>query len=379
METIEKSDATEVVAFFDLRPSHAPIHAAILSEIDQLLADGTFTNGPHVAAFEAAFATWSGAAHCVGLANGLDGLRLALIALGIGPGDEVVVPANTFAATLEAVIQSGARPVLADASPTDYNLDADAARTAVGPATAALLPVHLYGQMADMVAIGALAAQRGLAVVEDACQSHGATREGVRAGCAGDAAAFSFYPAKNLGAFGDAGAFVTSRPELADTVRALREHGQRRKYHHELIGYTARLDTLQALVLLHKLPLLDGWNAEREALAASYSAALEGIGDLQLPPVADRSRPVWHLYVVRTAAPEGLGEFLAGRGIGTGRHYPEPLHLMPAFADLGYRKGDFPVAEALASECLSLPLFPGMTTSQVDRVTEAIAAYFERG
>jgi dTDP-4-amino-4,6-dideoxygalactose transaminase len=367
------------VPFLDLRPSHDGLKAAILSELSDVIDSGAFTNGPQVAAFEEAFAAYCGTACCVGLASGLDALRLALVAGGLEPGDEVVVPASTFVATLEAVTQAGGRPVVADVSDADYGLDADAAGAAIGPRTRVLLPVHLYGQLADGRALRRLAAARGLALVEDACQAHGASRDGLRAGTLGLAAAFSFYPGKNLGAMGDAGALVTDDAELAAQMRSLREHGQSAKYRHDLEGWTARLDTVQALFLLHKLPHLDHWNEQRREAAAHYSAALAGVGDVVLPPVAPGSRPVWHLYVVRTADPAGLAEFLAGRGIGTGRHYPEPVHLTGAYAGLGYRRGDFPVAEALAAEALSLPLFPGIAEAQLEAVIDAVAAWFDGG
>jgi dTDP-4-amino-4,6-dideoxygalactose transaminase len=239
------------------------------------------------------------------------------------------------------------------------------------------MPVHLYGQMADMRALRALAAQRRLTVLEDACQAHGAERQGLRAGSAGEVAAFSFYPGKNLGAAGDAGALVSNDGETAARVRALREHGQTAKYVHALEGWTARLDTIQALVLSHKLPLLDGWNEQRRAAAAFYEDGLDGVGDLRLPPVASGSDPVWHLYVVRTADPTALAIFLRERGIGTGRHYPDPVHLTEAYAHLGYRRGDFPVAEALSRECLSLPIFPGIDEAQLAAVVDGVRSYFD--
>jgi dTDP-4-amino-4,6-dideoxygalactose transaminase len=230
-----------------------------------------------------------------------------------------------------------------------------------------------------MGSVQELARELRLLVIEDACQAHGARRDGLRAGSASLAGAFSFYPSKNLGAFGDAGALVTNDEELAAGIRALREHGQRDKYRHELEGYTARLDTIQALVLLHKLPLLDAWNQERRDAAGRYFAGLEGIGDLRLPPLPQGSDPVWHLYVVRTAEPERLAKHLAERGIRTGRHYPEPLHLSPAYSWLGRKRGDFPVTESLADEALSLPIFPGISHDQIERVVDAVYSYFERG
>jgi dTDP-4-amino-4,6-dideoxygalactose transaminase len=371
--------APRAVPFLDLGPSHEPLKASLLEEIAALIDSSAFTNGPQVALFEQAFARYAKTRFCVGVASGLDGLRLALLAAGIEPGDEVVVPAQTFVATYEAVTQAGGRPLVADVTEVDYGLDADAAAAVVGPRTRFLLPVHLYGQMADMRALGELADRHGLEVVEDACQAHGAERDGLGAGAGGLASAFSFYPGKNLGAFGDAGALVTDDEELARRVTALREHGQSRKYVHDVEGYTARLDSVQALVLLRKLDLLDGWNAERRAAAAFYDAELEGVGDLRLPPVPPGSKPVWHLYVLRTARPEELAAFLREKCIGTGRHYPQAPHLSPAYARLGYRRGTFPVAEALADECLSLPLFPGIGEAELGAVVAAVAEYFRRG
>ena len=365
------------VPFLDLAPSHAPLKERLLEEIGQLFDTGAFTNGPHVAAFEEAFAAYCGVSECVGVASGLDALRLALLAGGLEPGDEVIVPAATFVATLEAVTQAGGVPVVVDASETDYCLDPAAAAAATGARTRVLMPVHLYGQLSDMRALQELARERDLALVEDACQAHGAERAGVRAGAGGAAAAFSFYPGKNLGAAGDAGALVTDDSGLAVVVRSLREHGQTAKYVHAREGWTARLDSIQALVLREKLRHLDEWNEQRRAIAARYSEELRGIGDLRLPPTASGSEPVWHLYVIRTAEPEALATFLRERGVGTGRHYPEPVHLTGAYAHLGYRPGEFPVAEALAEECLSLPIFPGMSEAQVETAVEGVRAFFD--
>jgi dTDP-4-amino-4,6-dideoxygalactose transaminase len=239
------------------------------------------------------------------------------------------------------------------------------------------MPVHLYGQMADMRALRTVAEKHALAVIEDACQAHGAERDGLRAGSAGGAAAFSFYPGKNLGAAGDAGAFVTNDDDASSRLRALREHGQTAKYVHALEGWSARLDTIQALVLSHKLPLLDKWNEQRRAAAAFYEDGLAGVGDLRLPPTASGSAPVWHLYVVRTTDPTALELCLRERGIGTGRHYPDPVHLTEAYAQLGYRRGDFPVAEALSRECLSLPIFPGIDEAQLAAVVDGVQSYFD--
>lgn len=364
------------VPFFDLGPSSGVFRAALLEDVAGLLDSGAFTNGPAVRDFEEAFARYVGVHNCVGVASGLDALRLALLAGGLERAEEVVVPAATFAATFEAVTQAGGIPVVADIREVDYCLDPDAAAAAISPRTRFLLPVHLYGQIADLRALTHVVSRNTVGIVEDACQAHGATRDGRAAGSVGMAAAFSFYPAKNLGAIGDAGALVTDDDEVAETVRSLREHGQARKYHHALEGYTARLDTIQALALLHKLPHLDGWTAERRAIAGRYTAELAGVGDLRLPAVPPGSEPVWHLYVVRTADPATLADFLAARGVGSGRHYPEPPHLSEAYARLDYRPGAFPVAEALSREALSLPLFPGMTEAQLDAVVHAVKTFF---
>jgi len=367
------------VPFVDLNRMNEPIRAELLQAISALVDSGAFVNGPAVGSFEQAFASYCRISDAVGVASGLDALRLALLAAGIRAGDEVIVPAQTFVATLEAVTQAGGTPVPAEIGAADYNLDPAAAEAAITSRTAFLLPVHLYGQMADMRAFRSLAERTGLAIIEDACQAHGAERDGFRAGAAGLAAAFSFYPAKNLGAMGDAGALTTGDASLAEAVRALREHGQRRKYHHDLEGYTARLDTIQAVVLELKLRLLDGWNEERRAAARSLTEALSGIGDLELPNVAPGSNPVWHLYVIRTADPAALGDYLQTRGIATGRHYPDPVHLAPAYAYLGYGAGSFPVAERLARDGLSLPLFPGISEEQLAAVVEGVTAYFRDG
>jgi dTDP-4-amino-4,6-dideoxygalactose transaminase len=364
------------VPFFDLRPVHGSLKASLIDDFAALIDEGDFVNGAPVREFEQEFARYCGASFAVGVASGLDALRLALLAGGLERGEEVIVPAHTFVATLEAVVQAGGRPVLVDVDKMDCNLDVDAARAAVTPRTRCVLPVHLYGQMADMRALAELAESSRLVLIEDACQAHGALRDDLRPGEAGVAAAFSFYPAKNLGAMGDAGALITPHHDVADAARAIREHGQKRKYEHELEGYTARLDTIQALVLLRKLPLLDRWNEERRAAARFYSEALDGVGDIRVPHVPDGSDPVWHLYVIHTARPVELGRYLAERGVGTGRHYPQPAHLAPAYAWLSHREGAFPVAERLAATCLSLPIFPGITQEQRHAVAAGVAAFF---
>ena len=367
------------VPFLDLRPSHDPLAEGIVADIAALIETNAYINGPAVAEFERDFADFCGSPLAVGLASGLDALRLALLAAGLQPGDEVIVPAQTFVATLEAVTQAGGKPVLVEVRDDDYTLDVDAVEAAIGERTRAVLPVHLYGQMADMKRLAEVSRRHDLVLLEDACQAHGATRDGLRSGTVGHAGAFSFYPGKNLGAMGDAGALVTADEQLASRLRALREHGQTRKYEHEWEGYTARLDTIQAAVLLRKLPLLAQWNESRRAAARLYSEALAGVGDLLLPAVAPGSDPVWHLYVVRTADPAALADGLAASGIGTGRHYPQPPHLATAYAWLGHAPGAFEVAERLARESLSLPIYPGITDAQVETVVEGVGRFFAGG
>jgi dTDP-3-amino-3,4,6-trideoxy-alpha-D-glucose transaminase len=368
---------TSRVPFMDFGHVSESLRAEILEAIAEVVETGMFVNGPVVEAYEGDFAAFCGTEFCVGTASGLDALRLALLAAGIEPGDEVLVPAQTFIATWEAVTQAGGTPVPVDISEADYGLDVGIAAAFVGQRTRFIMPVHLYGQLADVAAVRELARGKGLFVVEDACQAHGAVRDGHRAGSCGDAAAFSFYPAKNLGAFGDAGALVTNDEALADSVRALREHGQRRKYDHELVGYTARLDAIQAAVLARKLPHLDEWNESRRAAARYYLEALDGIGDLRLPPTPPGSESAWHLFVVRTADPGRLAEHLSAVGIASGRHYPTPPHLTPAYASLRFRRGALPVAEALGDEGLSLPIFPGMTDAQLVSVVGAVKEFFD--
>jgi dTDP-3-amino-3,4,6-trideoxy-alpha-D-glucose transaminase len=368
-----------VVPFVDLRASTDAIRRALLGDLEELLDAGAFVNGPAVESFEREFAATCGRRFAIGTASGLDALTIGLRALGLAEGDEVIVPAMTFIATFEAVVHAGGRVVVVDVGESDACMDPAAVAASVGTRTRFILPVHLYGQMADMRALGALAADHGLAILEDACQAHGAERDGLTAGAAGAAAAFSFYPSKNLGAMGDAGALVVDDEGPAAKARALREHGQTRAYRSDHIGLTSRLDTLQALVLLRKLPLLGRWNAERTRAASFYDEALRGVGDLRLPARAAGAKHVWHVYQVRTRDPEALGAYLGGRGIGTKRHYPEPPHLSAAFADLGYSAGSFPVAEAIARETLSLPLFPGITDEQLQAVVDAVAEFFARG
>jgi dTDP-4-amino-4,6-dideoxygalactose transaminase len=362
-----------------LGPASAAVKDRVIARIGHTVDKGDFLNGKPVGEFERRFAEFVGRMHCVGVSSGLDALRLSLLASGFEPGGEAIVPAATFAATFEAVIQAGGTPVVVDIDVEDYNLDVEQVEAAAAGGASHMVPVHLYGQMADMRSLTRIAKKSGIQIVEDACQAHGASRDGLPAGRASRAAAFSFYPSKNLGAMGDAGALVTDDEELADRTRALRVHGETRKYHHEYVGYTARLDTIQAIVLLEKLPMLREWNRQRQAAARFYSDTLSGFDGLRLPAESPGSESAWHLYVIRTEAPERLTAFLAERGIQAGRHYPEPAHLSPAYRHLGFAPGDFPVAEALAREALSLPLYPGISEGQLEWVCEAVRDYFSAG
>jgi dTDP-4-amino-4,6-dideoxygalactose transaminase len=285
----------------------------------------------------------------------------------------------TFVATFEAVVQAGGRPVVVDVREDDVGMDPHAAAAAVGARTRFLLPVHLYGQMADIGALTEIAARHGLDLLEDACQAFGANRDGTRAGGAGKAAAFSFYPSKNLGAAGDAGAVVLDDEEMVRKLKALREHGETSRYYSEYVGYTSRLDALQAVVLSYKLTLVGEWNEQRREAAAFYAEALGGLGDLRLPAAVDGAGHVWHLYTVRTGDPVALGRFLATLGISTGRHYPQPPHLSGAFAHLGLPEGSFPVAEAIARETISLPIFPGISEEELTAVAAGVRDFFARG
>ncbi|MCM4084878.1 DegT/DnrJ/EryC1/StrS family aminotransferase [Paractinoplanes hotanensis] len=356
------------IPLVDLAAAHAEVAEEVEVGFKRVLAATAFVGGPEVAAFEQEYAAFSGVRHCVGVANGTDALELALRAVGAGPGSEVILPANTFIATAEAVARTGARPVLVDCDPRTYLIDTEAALAAVTPATKAIAPVHLYGQMADVERLRA----SGVAIVEDAAQSQGATRHGRPAG-AGGIAATSFYPGKNLGAYGDAGAVVTSSGEWATTVRTLGSHGGLAKYRHDLIGVNSRLDALQAVVLRAKLTRLADGNARRRAAAARYDELLAGL-DVVTPVTDEGNEHVWHIYCVRVPRRDEVVTRLNAAGIGAGIHYPVPVHRTGAFAHLG---GSFPHAEAAATEILSLPIYPQITPGQQARVAEALAAALE--
>lgn len=358
------------IPFVDLQSQYQSIKADIDAGMAGVLTRGDFILGGDVTKFEEEFAAFCGVTHCVSVANGTDALKLALEALGIGPGDEVITTAHTYIATALAIMQVGARPVLVDCEPEYFLIDVSKIEAAITPKTKAILPVHLYGQPADMDPILAIARRHCLKVVEDACQAHGATYKGTKCGALGDIAAFSFYPGKNLGAYGDGGAVTTNDPALADKVKLLRNYGQRVKYEHLEKGGNSRLDTIQATVLRVKLRHLADWNAKRAAAAAAYGPALAG-RDLMLPKVAPWGTHVFHLYVVRTKDRAGLMAQLDAANAQHGIHYPIPIHRQGAMADLGYPAGSFPVAETIAPEILSLPMFPELSQDQISRVAAA--------
>jgi dTDP-4-amino-4,6-dideoxygalactose transaminase len=363
------------IPLVDLAAQHAAVADEVAAGWAEVLAHTAFIGGPQVAAFEAEFARFTGAAHCVGVGNGTDAIELALRALGVGPGDECVLPANTFIATAEAVARTGATPVLVDCADDDtYLIDPAAVDAVAGPRTRAVLPVHLYGQAAAVELLRPVADRVGGYLIEDAAQAQGARRHGAGAGTLGDAAATSFYPGKNLGAYGDAGAVLTGSADLADRVRLLREHGSPRKYEHTVVGVNSRLDTLQAVVLSAKLRRLARWNAARRAAADRYTALLSDVDGVTPPRTLAGNEHVWHLYVVRVPERDRVLKELHAAGIGAGVHYPTPLHLTAAFGHLGCSKSAFPVAERTAPELLSLPLFAEITPAQQERVVSVLSA-----
>lgn len=359
------------IPLVDLISQQAEIAEEIEGPLHDVLQNAQFIGGVPVDDFERAYAEAIGARHCIGMANGTDALELALRAVGVGQRDEVIIPANTFIATAEAISRIGAVPVLVDVDPVHLLIDPEKVRSAVTGLTRAIVPVHLFGQVAPVEQLLSIAADAGAMIVEDAAQSQGARRHGRAAGTLGAAAGTSFYPGKNLGAAGDAGAVTTNDDTVAATVRMLGAHGSREKYVHEIVGMNSRLDTVQAVVLLAKLRRLHGWNSQRGEAAALYSKSLAG-SDVRTPVSAEGNEDVWHLYVTRVADRDRVLAALAAASIGAGIHYPTPLHLTAAFASLGHTRGSFPVAEKSADEILSLPMFPHITPEQQDRVVSVL-------
>jgi dTDP-4-amino-4,6-dideoxygalactose transaminase len=350
---------------------HAPLMDEFRQVFERVLENSSFILGSEVSRFEEAFARYLGVEHAVAVSNGTVALELALLGMGVGLGDEVITVPNTFIATAEAVSAVGARPVFVDVDPVSYNLDPTLVERAITPRTRVILPVHLYGQTADMDPLLEIAARHGLKVLEDACQAHGAEYKGKKAGSMGAAGCFSFYPGKNLGALGEGGAVVTSDPELAAKMKVLRDHGSQQKYVHSVPGYNYRLEGLQGGFLAVKLPHLDTWNDRRRIVAEHYDTRLAGNGTIT-PVQMPYAHHVYHLYVIQADDREQLRKDLNAAGVETGLHYPGPLHLQEAYKSLGYKQGDFPVCERLAGRILSLPMFPDITREQVEFVVSVI-------
>jgi len=364
------------VPFVDLQAQYKQIKHDVDAAIARVIESAAFVLGPEVEAFEAAFAEYVGAQFCVSVNSGTAAIQLAVTACGVGQGDEVIVPANTFFATAEAVSTAGATPVFVDADPISYTIDVTKIEAAITPRTRAIILVHLYGQAADLDPIFEIAARHNLSVIEDAAQAHGAEYKGRKVGALGRANCFSFYPGKNLGAYGEGGAVMTDDEGVARRVRLLRDHGSQQKYRHEIVGYNFRLEGIQAAVLGVKLKHLDGWNELRRAHAARYAQLL---GDatqqerLALPSEMPYARHVYHLYVVQTERRDEMQKNLSAAGVQTGIHYPIPVHLQPAYTSLGYKPGDFPEAERQAARVLSLPMYPELTDEQIEHVVAVVS------
>jgi dTDP-4-amino-4,6-dideoxygalactose transaminase len=363
------------VAFLDIKATYLELQAELDAAYQRVMQSGWYILGEEVAAFEDEFAAYCGVQHCIGVGNGLDALHLVLRAYGIGAGDEVIVPANTYIATWLAVSYAGATPVPVEPDPITYNIDPQRVAAAITPRTRALLPVHLYGQPADMAPLAELAQHFGLKLITDAAQSHGARYRGERAQTVGDAAGTSFYPSKNLGAFGDGGAVLTNDAALAEQVRLLRNYGARTKYENDVAGFNSRLDPLQAAFLRVKLKHLDTWNERRRHCATFYLQALADLPDLSLPQVPPWAGPVWHLFVIRYPQRDALQQHLAQAGIGTLIHYPIPPHLSGAYTGQGWQVGAFPITEHLAQTVLSLPIGPHLTDAALEHICKTIRAF----
>jgi dTDP-4-amino-4,6-dideoxygalactose transaminase len=362
------------VPFVDLKALHAPLKAELTAVFERVLENNSFVLGPEVQKFETAFAQYVGVQHCLAVNSGTAALQLALEALGVGEGDEVITVANTFFATAEAISAVGATPVFVDVDPLYYNMDPKLLAKAITPRTRAVIPVHLYGQTADMDAILDIAKENSLYVIEDACQAHGAEFKGRKAGSMGIMGCFSFYPGKNLGALGEGGAVVCNDDALAQKVRMLRDHGSVKKYEHSFPAYNYRLEGLQGGFLAVKLPTLERDN-ERRRQAAGIYAELLADSDVVTPAVLSGAKPVFHLYIIQSADRDALKQHLGEQGIETGLHYPIPLHLQEAYANLGYKKGDFPVSESLSERILSLPMFPTITKEQIEYVCSTVLEF----
>jgi len=364
------------VPFLDLKSQYQSISEEIDTALRHVISATAFSGGPFVERFEEQFASFCQSKYAIGVGSGTEALWLALLALGIGRGDEVITVPNTFIATVEAISLCGATPVFVDVDEQSYTMNPDLLEEAITERTKAVLPVHLYGQTADLAPIMEIARKHGLYVIEDACQAHGARYRGRRAGSIGDAGCFSFYPGKNLGAYGEAGGVVTDNPELTSKIRMLRDHGQSRKYCHEVIGVNSRMDGLQGVVLGVKLRHLPSWNAERRRIAEIYREQLSGVDGVILPTEMDYAQHIYHIYAVRVRNRDAFMASLTENGIGCGIHYPVPVHLQQAYNFMGMKKGKFPVAEKCADEVVSLPMFPELTKEQIEYVVYWVKSFF---
>jgi dTDP-4-amino-4,6-dideoxygalactose transaminase len=367
------------VPFLDLKSHHAPMLEEINGAIREVIESAAFAGGPFVTKFEEDFATFCDSRHAVGVASGTDALWFALLAMGVGSGDEVITVPNSFMATAEAITYCGAKPVFVDVNERTYTMDPARLEEALTPRTKAIIPVHLFGQPADMDPILKFARKHGLFVVEDAAQAHGAVYKGRKVGTLGDAACFSFYPGKNLGAFGEAGAVVTNSDELQQKVRILKDHGQIRKYYHSMVGWNGRMDGIQGAVLQIKLQYLEKGNNLRRSHAADYDAALQEVEEIVIPFCPSNLTPVYHIYAIRVQNRDEVMHSLADKGVGSGVHYPVPIHLQEAYRSLGHGPGSFPIAEKCAAEFVSLPMFPELTSEQLDYVVQGVKEAINTG
>lgn len=363
------------IPFLNLKIQYKEIEKEVVPMVIEAMANGAFVGGPQVAGFETEFAAFCDSKFCIGVNSGTDALRFALMAAGVGADDEVITVPNTFIATTEAVSQVGATLVFVDVLRDTSNMDPSLIEAKITDKTKAILPVHLYGQPADMDEIMQIAEKHNIMVIEDACQAHGALYKGKKAGSMGVAGCFSFYPGKNLGAYGEGGAVVTQDPEIDKKIRMIRDHGQEQKYYHAMEGYNGRLDAIQAGVLRIKLKRLAAWNESRWQNVQYYNELLSCINGVTIPVEADFAKAVYHLYVILVDDRDGLQKFLGEKGIGTGLHYPVPLHLQKAYAQMGYKEGSFPVSENLAKRLLSLPMFPELTREEIKYVCDSIKEY----
>ena len=366
------------VPFLDLKTQYKQIEQKVIPMLTEAMSSAAFIGGPQVTGLENEFAEFCESKYCVAVNSGTDALRFALIAAGIGPGDEVITVPNTFIATTEAISQANAKPVFVDILPDTYNIDPGLVEEKITSKTKAILPVHLYGQPADMDTILKIAKKHNLMVFEDACQAHGALYKGKKAGSIGLAGCFSFYPGKNLGAFGEGGAVVTQDEKLAKQISMLRDHGQEQKYYHAIEGYNGRLDAIQAGVLRIKLKRLTDWNNARRKNATLYNELLSKIDGITAPVEAEGVESVYHIYLILVDDRDGLQKYLTGKGIGTGLHYPVPLHLQKAYINMGYKEGDFPVTEDVSKKLLSLPMFAELNVEQIEYVCKSIKEYIEK-